>query len=99
MALLRLAFFPGGTFAHWEAVVDAVGDVSVPAARQAFAAGPIDGGWQVVQLWDTRDDLERFNADIYLPAVTRLAGRGFPETPVVQDVDTVDAWVGDRRLQ
>jgi hypothetical protein len=98
MAFRRLAFFPGGTAAHWDAVVNSVGDVSVPKARRAFVAGPIEGGWQVVQLWDTRDDLERFNRDIYLPAMARVAARGFPEAPVVHDVDTVDAWIGGHRL-
>ncbi len=35
---------PGGTSAHWEAVIEAVGDVSVPDARRAFAAGQVEGG-------------------------------------------------------
>jgi len=98
MAFLRLAFFPGGTAAHWEAVVEAVGDLPPPEARRAFASGPIDGGWQVVQLWDTRDALEQFNRKIYFPAVSRLVAGGFPETPIVHDVDTVDAWVGKDHL-
>jgi len=98
MAFLRLAFFPGGTAAHWEAVVEAVGDLPPPEARRAFASGPIDGGWQVVQLWDTRDALEEFNREIYFPAVSRLVAGGFPETPTVHDVDTVDAWVGEDQL-
>jgi len=98
MAFLRLAFFPGGTAAHWEAVVEAVGDLPPPEARRAFASGPIDGGWQVVQLWDTRDALEQFNRKIYFPAVSPLVAGGFPETPIVHDVDTVDAWIGEDHL-
>ena len=98
MAFLRLAFFPSGTAAHWQAVVTAVGDLSPPEARRAFASGPVQGGWQVMQLWDTRHALEEFNRDVYLPAVSRLVGRGFPESPIVRDVDTVDAWVGEHHL-
>lgn len=99
MAFLRLAFFPGGTAEHWAAVVDAVGDVSPPEARRAFAAGPVEGGWQVMHLWDSRMELERFNRDTYLPAVAGLADRGFPQSPVVHDVDTADAWLGNHRLR
>ena len=98
MAFLRLAFFPGGTAQHWAAVHRAVGDIGAPTARRAFAAGPVEGGWQVVQLWDTREDLERFNHDVYLPAVARLGGMGFPEAPHVRDVSTVDAWIGEEKL-
>lgn len=98
MAFLRLAFFPGGTAQHWAALRQAVGDIEAPAARRAFAAGPAEGGWQVVQLWDTREDLERFNRDVYLPAVATLGGTGFPQAPVVRDVVTVDAWAGLEHL-
>lgn len=98
MAFLRLAFFPGGTAAHWDTVVQAVGDVAVPDARRAFAAGPVDGGWQVMQLWDTRADLERFNRDVFFPSVARLPTGGFPQPPVVRDVDTADAWVEGHRV-
>ena len=66
MAFMRLAFFPDGREDHWEAVVAEVGDVSAPVARRAFAAGPADGGWQVMQLWDTRADLEQFNNEVFL---------------------------------
>ena len=98
MAFLRLAFFPGGTAQHWAAVGQAVGDIDGPTARRAFAAGPAEGGWQVMQLWDTREDLERFNLDVYFPAVAKLGGMGFPQAPIVRDVSTVDAWIGQAKL-
>ena len=44
MAFMRLAFFPGGTTEQWAAVVGAVGDVSSPEGRRAFAAGPVEDG-------------------------------------------------------
>ena len=94
MAFLRLAFFPGATATHWAALVAAVGDVEAPPARRAFAAGPLQGGWQVVQLWDTRDDLDAFNEAVYLPALER--GLVFPNPPVVTDVETEVAWVDGR---
>ncbi|WP_051750202.1 hypothetical protein [Phycicoccus jejuensis] len=93
MAFLRLAFFPGATTEHWAAVVEAVGEVPPPPGRRAFAAGPAEGGWQVVQLWDTEAGLERFNAEVFGPALARLGGGGFPAPPVVRDVHTTAAWV------
>ena len=65
MAFLRIAFFPDGTMEHWRVMAAAVGDVTIPEDRRAFAAGPTPGGWQVMQLWDSRDALDRFNRDVY----------------------------------
>ena len=98
MAFLRMAFFPGGTIEHWRVVAAAVGDVTIPGGRRAFASGPAAGGWQVMQLWDSRDALDRFNREVYFPAVARLGDRGFPEPPVVTDVETVDAWIDETVL-
>lgn len=94
MAFLRLAFFPGATATHWAAVMAAVGAVEAPPARRTFAAGPVEGGWQVVQLWDTREDLDAFNDAVFFPALDR--GPLFPSAPVVTDVETEVAWVDGR---
>ena len=98
MAFLRLAYFPDGTAEHWAAVTSAVGGVAPPEARWAFAAGPCEGGWQVMQLWRSRADLERFNELVFWPAMAAVGGRGFPHPPVVRDIETAAAWVGDRPL-
>ena len=44
----------------------------------------------MVQVWETRADLEAFNQEWFLPAVATLGDRGFPKPPVVTDVETVD---------
>ena len=97
MAFLRLAFFPGGTAEQWAAVVKALGDVPPPEGRRAFAAGAVEDGWQVMQLWDTREDLEGFNREVF-PSVAGLGDRGFTQAPVVRDIDTVIAWIGQERI-
>lgn len=96
MALLRLAFFPEGTAEQWAVVRSAVGDRPPPEARLAFAAGPCEGGWQVMQLWQSRADLEHFNEQVYRPAMAQMGGRGFPHAPAVRDIETAAAWVGSR---
>lgn len=98
MAFLRMAFFPGGTIEHWRVVAAGVGHAPLPPGRLAFASGPAPGGWQVMQLWNSRDALDRFNRDVYLPALARLGAGGFPQPPIVTDIATVDAWIGETRV-
>ena len=98
MAFLRLAFFPGGTAEQWAAVVGSLGEVPPPEGRRAFAAGAVEDGWQVMQLWDNREGLERFNREVFLPSVAGLGDRGFAQAPVVRDIDTVIAWIGEQRI-
>ena len=52
----------------------------------------------MMQLWDARSDLERFNAEVFLPAMARVGARGFPQPPQVRDVNTVRAWIGSEEL-
>jgi len=98
MALLRLAFFPGGTAEQWAAVVEALGEVPPPEGRRAFAAGAVEDGWQVMQLWDSREDLEGFNREVFFPSVAGLGDRGFTQVPVVRDIETVIAWIDAVRI-
>lgn len=87
MAFVRLAFFPDGTAGQYDALAAELIGAPLPADRLLFAAGPVDGGWQVVQVWRSRDALEAFNAAVLLPALRRLADRGFPRPPVVTDLE------------
>ena len=98
MAFLRLAFFPGGTAEQWAAVVETLGGVSPPEGRRAFAAGAVEDGWQVMQLWDSREGLEGFNREVFFPSVAGLGDRGFTQAPVVRDMETVIAWIGEERI-
>ena len=98
MAFLRLAFFPGGTPEQWADVVEAIGDVPPPKGWRAFAAGAVEDGWQVMQLWDSREYLEDFNREVFFPAVAGLGDRGFTQAPIVRDIDTVIAWIGEQRI-
>lgn len=88
MAFVRVARFPGATEQHFQALSDALRDVPAPAGRLVFAAGPVDGGWQVVQVWTDRQALAEFNAAHLGPALAALGPAGFPEPPVVVDSET-----------
>ena len=92
MAFVRLAFFPGGTHEQHEALAAELADAPTPPERRVFAAGPADGGWQVVQVWDDAGALADFNDRWFLPAFERVraAGHAFPAPPTVVDLEPVD---------
>jgi hypothetical protein len=95
VALVRLAFFPEGTHQQYRALARAIGNPPPPPGRLAFASGPVPGGWQVVQIWRSRAELEAFNAAYLLPAMTHLGTAGFPRAPVVVDFEPVDLATSD----
>ena len=86
---IRLAFFPGATQEHFDALDGAMRDAPQPPGRLLFAAGPVDSGWQVVQVWTSRDDLAVFNETHFLPALAALGPGAFPAGPVVTDLEPV----------
>lgn len=92
MAFIRLARFPGAGSEHFDALAAALRHAPVPAARLLFAAGSIDGGWQVVQVWSSRAELEEFNRNHLLPALAALGPSGFPTPPAVTDFSTEVMW-------
>ena len=90
VAFVRLAFFPDGTAAHYAALAAALVGAPAPAERLLFAAGPVDGGWQVVQVWESRAALDAFNEAMLVPALRRLGERAFPRPPLVTDLEPTD---------
>ena len=60
---------------------------SLPAGFRIRMAGPMDGGWRIVTLWDSKADWERFRDERLAPA---LAGIGQAlGAPEIWPVDTV----------
>lgn len=98
VTFIRLAFFEDASAEQYEAVARELADAPVPPERRFFAAGPVDGGWQVVQAWDTKDALDEFNTEWFLPALARLGDDGLGR-PTVRDVEAVDAWVDRTKIR
>ena len=93
MAFVRLARFPGAEPRHFDALAEALRGAPVPEGRLLFAAGPVEGGWQVVQVWSSQQELDAFNREHFLPALARLGAGGFPAPPAVTDfATTVVTW-------
>lgn len=94
VTIVRVAFFPGGTEEHYRRLAEVMGDRIPPAGRLAFACGPVPGGWQVVQVWQSRAALDAFNSAHLFPAFRRLGAGGFPEPPQAVDFEPVDLQLG-----
>ena len=93
MAYARLAMFPGGTEEQARTVAEELGRSNIdPPGRILFGAGPVDGGSQIIQVWESRADLDSFLEASFRPAMQRLAaaGRGWTSAPVVVDVELHD---------
>lgn len=91
MAFARIAVFPGGTRAQYEYLAELMGEgVAHQPERRLIAAGPSADGWTIIQVWDSKESLERFIEDHLRPAMERAGDRGYPQPPKVTDIELVD---------
>jgi len=93
MAFVRLAFFPGGTAEQYAELSRELAEAPAPSGRLVFAAGRVEGGWQVVQIWDRKESLDTFNERWLLPAMRRLGSAGFGKPASVHDFVSQDLWL------
>jgi hypothetical protein len=68
---------PGVSRAQFEAMDAAVGS-DAPDGLIFHASGPVDGGWEVVDFWDSREQFDRFIAERVGPAMAQ-SGAAPPE--------------------
>lgn len=94
MAFLITHFYEGGTATQYEAVLGAAhpGE-ALPAGQVYHAAGPTDGGWLVVAVWDSRESCETFVQNTLLPALQNLEG-GFAGPPQERTAEVANLVVG-----
>lgn len=91
MAFARIALFPGGTEAQHRAVSDALGDAQVHAdGRVFFAAGPVPEGWQILQVWESRDHMEKWVSAYLGEAFAKAGNRGYAAPPTITDLDLTE---------
>ena len=70
-------------------VEDEIGSATVEGCV-AHVAGPYDGGWRIVDVWEDEAALKRFQAERLFPALARVHGAS--ERPIgteVRDVHSV----------
>ena len=92
MAVAFVFDFPGATQAQYEAALREVGlerGAAPQAGRLLHAAGPYDGGWCVVDIWESREALDAYFRDRLAAALER-AGMPTPLLPQVFEIHNLE---------
>ena len=81
MSYMITHFYEGGTRDQYDAVVSAVHpEGRLPDGQVHHFAGPTDGGYLVVAVWDSKESNDRFIQQTLLPTLPTIEG-GFPTPP------------------
>ena len=77
MAIVVVNELEGGNQEFYERVNPKVmpGD-QLPDGCQLHIAGPTDGGWRVITVWDSEERFERFRNETLIPAIREAGGEG-----------------------
>ena len=75
MAFIRIFQPPGVTAEIYDRVNAQAGVEGDPPAGLLFhCAGALDGGWQILDVWESREDAQRFDTERLLPAIESVTG-------------------------
>lgn len=73
MAVAMLMEWPGVTREQYEAVMKELQlDANPPKGALFHVAGPMQGGWRVVDVWDSADAFHTFSEQRIMPAVRKV---------------------------
>jgi hypothetical protein len=91
MSYLLTHFWPGGTEDQYRATLAAVHpDGALPAGQTHHVAGPTEGGFLVVVLWDSKASADAFVSTTLIPAMPVQGGLvGPPEERTAEVVNAV----------
>jgi hypothetical protein len=91
VSVLIVAEQPGGNAVQDDAVMKALDLTNnPPSGSHIRMAGPMDGGWRVIALWDSRAQFDAFMQDRLRPA---LEGAGLqPPKVSFWDIEKVNRW-------
>lgn len=91
MTFIRVAHFPGATHEQYLAVDEALGAaVDDAPGRLLFAAGHTDEGVEIVQVWQTGEQLEDWVQKHLGSAFAKVGDRGYPAPPQITDFEVAD---------
>ena len=78
--------FDGGKQEQYETVHRSMNVDSDPPEGMIFhCAGPIDAGWGVIDVWESREAFDRFVGSRLMPAVQAAGDGAFPSPPDVKE--------------
>ena len=78
MAVGLIFDVPGARQEQYDAVMEGLGEPRLGEGQIFHVAGPIDGGWCVVDVWESRAHFDRFLQD-RLGEQLQSAGLAMPE--------------------
>ncbi len=74
MAFVRIAR-PPVTAEVYDAVTAKLDESGGPAdGLLLHCAGQVEGGWQIIDVWESREQMERFDSERLTPAIEALRG-------------------------
>jgi len=86
MAIGLRVKFAGGTQAQYDAIHSKMDvDNNPPAGMIFHSAGPIDGGWGVIDFWESREAFDRFAESRLMPATQELGDQTFAAPPEIKE--------------
>jgi len=78
--------FAGGTQAQYDAAHEVMKiESDPPVGMIVHSAGPVDGGWGVIDFWESREAFDKFVQERLMPRLHGLGDQGFPSPPDVKD--------------
>ena len=54
-----------------------------PEGLVAHVAGPVEGGWRIIDVWESEEHQRRFQTEVLRPAMVQVAGESVLNAPVV----------------
>jgi hypothetical protein len=80
MAIVIVNEMQGGSKDLYEQVTNRVmPGGQLPEGCRDHIAGPIEGGWRVITVWESEDQFNRFRSDKLIPAIQEAGGGVAPE--------------------
>ena len=96
MAFAMLAYIPDLTREQYESVATKVNEAGTPAGALLHAGGPAEGGYRVVEVWQTREAADAFyTSELYRAATAAVTAQ--PEilmTWSIEGIDDGNGWHG-----
>jgi hypothetical protein len=78
--------FSGGTQEQYDAMHGHMAiDTNPPQGMIFHSAGPIEGGWGVIDFWESREAFDSFTQSQLAPAAQELGDRAFPAPPEIKE--------------
>ena len=78
--------FDGGTQAQYDAIHSGLGiDEDPPDGLIFHSAGPIEAGWGVIDVWESRGQFDRFIEGRLVPRLKEAGSEGFQAPPDIKE--------------